>query len=350
MQNQFIDLLLLSEHQNFDMQTYNYAVNYNSVILYIWPLSGIILVSFAFINQTGDTKHTLYLLTTAVLINIILDPIFIIGAGSLPALRVEGATWSSIISTCCELIALIIILLVKKPVYLPNCAFWKIEPKLVGKIILTIIPIPIALATSSLGLSFTFEAAVVNNYGKSISEVDVKKINDVFSATVATYTIANIFYSVINGYSPVVGYFVGRILGENDKKLSKLNASKVLFMEICLAFMLILLMFASSFFIIDLAFSKYTAQAKSLARWFLAWQSLSYFLISIANICFNILRAGNRTNIATIIDIFCTWVFIVWNTWFLYAVVKSPDKYVLLAISFAEIVQTTISYIVYIGL
>jgi putative MATE family efflux protein len=62
------------------------------------------------IRATGDTKTPSLIMGVAVVVNVILDPIFIFGWGPVPAMGIKGAAWATLISRATTLVAALHIL------------------------------------------------------------------------------------------------------------------------------------------------------------------------------------------------------------------------------------------------
>lgn len=69
------------------------------IIWYIsLPFVIVPIIGNSIIRSTGDMKTPMYVMMTAVGINLVLDPIFIFGLGPVPAMGVEGAAWATAVA------------------------------------------------------------------------------------------------------------------------------------------------------------------------------------------------------------------------------------------------------------
>ncbi len=160
------------------------------------------------------------------------------------------------------------------------------------------------------------------------------------------------FYSFFNGYYVAVPYFVGRELGANHIVKAKVNFYKILGFGLILNATIALLIIFSSPFILN--FFTGSPAVIYVAKWYLAFQGIAFFFLSTSIIFFNILRIGGKNLLSSLIDILCTWVFIVGLTWFAFTIFKSNDYevfsenwvmvtiIVFLIVSLAEIIQFSI--------
>lgn len=327
-----------------DNDIFRYGKDYLNILTYIWPMTAITTVMYSVINQSGQTKYTLIISFFGVLVNALLNPLFIAGYWGFPQWGVEGAGIATLIGKVTEVILIIIFLAIKRPIYLPQTKFWKIKAWVIQHVSLSFL----FAATSSVSLGIAYSAATIvfNKYG-STSILNGQIINNSYSGVIAAFAIINIFTAVLNGFGPVVGYFIGRELGQDNFIKAKENARKILFFGAIISFIIAFIIFILSFFIIDITFQSYTQEAKDYAKYMLKLQFFSYFALALANIVFNILRAGNKTGVAMIIDITCTWLFVFTFTLIAFKYFHFNDYQTGLVFSIGDGLQLIVVYVVY---
>lgn len=134
-------------------------------------------------------------------------------------------------------------------------------------------------------------------------------LDNSYRAAILTFSIIGVFYSFFNGYYVAVPYFVGRELGANHIVKAKVNFYKILGFGLILNATIALLIIFSSPFILN--FFTGSPAVIYVAKWYLAFQGIAFFFLSTSIIFFNILRIGGKNLLSSLIDILCTWVFIV---------------------------------------
>ncbi len=146
------------------------AFDYTRIYLRI-IFGGIPFMFMAFVLQAslqgiGNTVTPLLVQLATVVLNIIIDPLFIFGWGFFPALGVEGAAWATVLSRAAgSVIALKILISGKQGMKLRR-RHMKLEAKAVRLILR--IGIPASLGQGISGLGFIVMQGVVNSFGTSV--------------------------------------------------------------------------------------------------------------------------------------------------------------------------------------
>lgn len=81
------------------------VVRYMRVWFFGLPFLVVPMVANGLIRANGDSVAPSAIMVLAAVINVALDPVFIFGAGPVPALEVEGAAWASLISRAVTFVA-----------------------------------------------------------------------------------------------------------------------------------------------------------------------------------------------------------------------------------------------------
>lgn len=169
-------------------------------------------VVFFFVNDTfmgffraiGDTKAALFIGATAIITNIVLDPLLIFGIGPFPALGTQGASIATITAAMCG--ALMLLILLKKNRYpFPIC--FNLFDRFDWRLIRTIIRIgfPPAIAYITFSVVYIFLNSIVASFG---------------TVSIAGLLIGNrlesISYMTCFGFSIAASTLVGQNLGANQ--------------------------------------------------------------------------------------------------------------------------------------
>jgi len=179
--------------------------------MYIWYI-GVIFVIVPFVGNSciranGDTKTPAMIMVSMVVLNVILDPIFIFGWGPIPALEIKGAALSTVIARALSLVFGLYVLrrqnmLTRKiPDIKDLLESWRKILYIGGPASLTnlVVPLTTGLITS-----------IVAGFGKeAVAALGVSSRIDLFAIM------------VVVALSSVLGPFVGQNLGA--KKLDRLQ-------------------------------------------------------------------------------------------------------------------------------
>ena len=135
----------------------------------VWFIGSVFLVCPMVGNSVmrafGDTKTPSMVMGVGALINAILDPLLIFGIGPFPALGLQGAAISTLISWGIGFLAVIYILLYKKKIILPSFGSFACFIKTSRKILK--IGLPAAGANMLTPVATAIMTAIVATYGNS---------------------------------------------------------------------------------------------------------------------------------------------------------------------------------------
>ncbi len=142
------------------------AVAYMRVLFVALPASNGFLLINAALRGAGDSKTPFYYLVVSVVLDIVLNPVFIFGVGPIPALGIAGSATATLVSQVVSLLALVRHVYQRKnPLALHKGEFhllkidWAIVRTLVTK------GIPIGLQMIVLSSSMVLFMRVVNRFG-----------------------------------------------------------------------------------------------------------------------------------------------------------------------------------------
>ena len=77
---------------------YQPTLDYVSIIFWSVPFTFLFLAYSSVMRGAGDTVRPMYVTVGSILLNIVLDPLLILGIGPFPALGVAGAAWATLFS------------------------------------------------------------------------------------------------------------------------------------------------------------------------------------------------------------------------------------------------------------
>ena len=183
--------------------TFTYASQYMAITFLGMPFFFVDMVLRGTLQGMGDSVTPLYVQTTAVVLNVILDPILIFGFGPIPAMDVAGAAIATNIARAISCtVSLFILFSGRKGVQVKG-RLMRPERKTVGLLLKIGLPASIGQALSSLG--FAVIQGVVNSFG---------------SAVIAAFGVGNRVTSLFNmpaqGISQGCAVLAGRKLGQRE--------------------------------------------------------------------------------------------------------------------------------------
>lgn len=114
----------------------------------------------------GDSQTPLRFLAIAAILNMILDPIFIVGLGPIPAMGIRGVAWATVIAQTLSAVLAIAYLIKHTNLINPNLREWRIHWDLVKS--LFTIGIPAGLQSSIVSFSMIIVASLVNTFGTNV--------------------------------------------------------------------------------------------------------------------------------------------------------------------------------------
>ena len=128
------------------------------------PFLVVPMVANGLIRANGDAVAPSAIMVFAAVVNVVLDPLLILGRGPFPALGIEGAAWASLVARLVTLVAAILILVLRErlltfrpPPLADLLTSWR-EVLVVGA--------PAAVSTSVNPLAITLVTAFLSRFGE----------------------------------------------------------------------------------------------------------------------------------------------------------------------------------------
>lgn len=185
--------------------TYEYTYDYMSITFLGMPFMFVDMILRGTLQGMGNSVTPLIVQTFAVLLNVVLDPIFIFGLGPVPAMGVAGAAIATNIARFVSFSFGMYILLSGVKGLKVRAKYLKPDPGCYSLIFRIGFPAAVGQAFSSLG--FAVIQGVVNGFGPAV---------------IAAFGVGNKITSLFNmpaqGISQGVAVVSGRKLGENKPK------------------------------------------------------------------------------------------------------------------------------------
>jgi putative MATE family efflux protein len=240
----------------------------------------------------GDVKTPLYIVLGTVILNIILDPLFIFGYASIPAMGVAGAAVATIISQAVAVTAGMIILLSGRAGIHINSI--KPDLKILKKIVKIGIPASLEQSSRAIGftaltfLAATFSTAVVASFGIGMRIISFVII-PAFGLSMATSTL------------------VGQNIGA--KKIDRAQKSATLSIVISFVSLtavgILLFFFASN---VAAFFVPGDTIVIGMSTVFIKIMALSFGILGIQLVLNGVFRGAGMTTVPMILSIISLWI------------------------------------------
>lgn len=180
-------------------ETVKYGTDYFYIVIAFAPAFSLDMAIEKVLQATGKMKTTMFCMAIGAVVNIILDPIFISGAGFIPAMGVKGAAIATGIGQIVSLISYVTAFFVAKiPVKFRLGR--RSEEKICRKLYLVGIPAALNLALPS------FTVTVLNGILTAFSETYVFILGVYYKLQTFLYFTLS---GIVQGVRPLIGYNYG---------------------------------------------------------------------------------------------------------------------------------------------
>jgi putative MATE family efflux protein len=261
-------------------------------------LLGIGMMFIFFIYQSfavaiGDSISPMVINCISVILNIVLDPLFIYGAGDLPAMGVEGAGLATFLSRVLTVLMAGTYMVRRYHNFLPKKENFIPDYRSIQKILSIAIPSSMAQTTTSLG--FVVMQGLVNSFGTAV-----------MSAHAIGTRFVNFIMMPPMGISNALAGIIGQNLGAGkpERAIKSFHISLGLSMAIMTAGSIIIYFRGdrlSSFFIQD-------AQVISLANEMLKINSIAVWFFGFLFMFWGVFNGSGHTKPVMIADILRLWL------------------------------------------
>ncbi|MFA5513579.1 MAG: MATE family efflux transporter [Sphaerochaetaceae bacterium] len=273
--------------------TYDYTYQYMSITFLTMPLMFIDFILRGILQGIGNSITPLFVQSFSVLLNVVLDPIFIFGWGPIPPMQVSGAAWATFIARLfSSAVSLIILFGGFKGI---KVHFKLLKPEKRTLTLMTKIGLPAAVGQSVSSLGFAVIQQVVNTFG---------------TAVIAAFGVGNRIQSLFNmpaqGISQATAILVGNNLGRSDdKKASKIvliaTAVSGAFITVGMVLVLIFGPYVIRFFVDDPDVIKHGVTM-------FKYTTTGVILFAVFTVVLGAFQGGGETKVVMILNIVRLWV------------------------------------------
>ncbi|MDV3103460.1 MATE family efflux transporter [Thermococcus waiotapuensis] len=207
---------------------YPYALSYTRVVFLGIPFSFTLFAFNFLLRAVGDTRTPVKINIGTVILNIVLDPLFIFGWGPFPRLGVIGAAIATMLSgTIGSVIGGYLLFTGRVGIHL-TLETLKPDFHLYSRIFRVGLPASIGSSTTALG--FVILTRVIFTVGKLYGEVHgIPNFEDVAFATYSiTNRLTNFMFAFTDGISMAMGTMVGQAIGARLYDRAKEIAEKTM--------------------------------------------------------------------------------------------------------------------------
>lgn len=263
-------------------------------ILFIGYLPFVISINYSTaLKVIGQVKMPLFASLCGVAINVVGNYILIFGHFGLPAMGIQGAAVSTVISRVVEF--LILIIFTKRHQFSFDTKvthICQIPRQLFKDVIVRAIPLTINEIIWSFG-----QATILKTYGS--------RGNEVLAALAITETTSSIFFAFAHGIAGATPIFISQLLGANQFKEAYQNGIRMLKSTIMVSLLLGAIMFSMSFIIPNIY--QVSVNSHEIATHTIQLGAL-FFAVYLTNTqCYFILRAGGDMRSTLIVDGLYMW-------------------------------------------
>lgn len=276
-------------------EIFTMAKEYISVILFGIIFMFIFMAYQSFSHGLGDTVSPMKIMVISVLVNVVIDPLFIFGIpGFFPRLETLGAAYATLIARVIGAILAASFMFRKNPHLIPKLANLKPDLATIKKILNISIPASVSHSITSFG--FLILQGFVNSFG---------------TVVISIFAIGNrmtsLFMMPAMGISNALATIVGQNLGAGNTERAEKSVSKAMFLVLTIMGIgcTILFLFGAEltrFFIND-------AEVIEIGERMFKVTSIASFLFGIIFVFMGVFNGSGHTKPAMVFNISRLWLF-----------------------------------------
>lgn len=243
----------------------------------------------------GETKIPLYISSLAVVINAVLNYIFIFGKFGFAAMGIEGAALATVCARVIELLLVLYALRINSFMFkFPIHHLFQIEKQIVTHILSKAAPLTLN------ELMFSFGLATLYKFQSTRGSM-------VMSGLSISSTVADLFFTLFIGLSVASNVFISTHLGANELEKAKENAYKLIGFSMVVSLIFSCMMYATTY-MIPYLYRHVSAESLAVARTVLTVQACVLWIYTINAQNYFILRAGGDMRNTLLMDSGFMWV------------------------------------------
>jgi len=250
----------------------------------------------------GDSRTPLHFLVYATVLNIVLDPLLIVGWGPVPAMGIGGAAWATVIAQTVAAVLAWVYMVRHTDLVPAHIQDWRLDRRLVSR--LFSIGVPAGLQSSVVSLSMVIVTSLVNTFGPNV-----------VAAFGAANRLDQFAFLPAMSVSLAVSALVGQNLGAGryERVREIVRAGTILTVLITVPMTLVALLKPT------LLIQVFTSEADVLREGaaYLRIVGINYVPLALMFIVTGVLRGAGDTFASMVISFVTLWVVRVPGAWFL---------------------------------
>ena len=281
-------------------EVFPYALTYLRIECMGLPIMFIAQAFGGFMVGLGQTRFLMYISASSLLLNGVLDPLFIFGWGPFPAWGVAGAAWATVLSRAAvALVGLFILFSGKRGLRLSVRDLW---PRLSRVLPILRVGLPNVLDQASTSFGFVVMMGLVAGFGTSV---------------VAAYTVGNRIINLINVVSWGAGTALVAMIGQNLGAERYERAAQVARRGIAATFLALVGLYGLTLLLRRPLFALFVADPAVIAEgvWYIAIFGISIPFFGLFDASAAVFRGSGHTVPPMIMAIVRLWglrVFLAW--------------------------------------
>ncbi|QWB99509.1 MATE family efflux transporter [Mycoplasmatota bacterium] len=310
--------------------TISWGMDYLNIAKWVMiPLTVSSAMSTTF-REIGITKPLLRISSIAILLNVVLNYLLIFGHLGFPKLGIEGAAIATLASRTLEFVLLYLLLVFRGKAFNTSLLkIFKIDGLLFKMIVITAIPLVINEFLFSFGQTFFMQSYATRG-------------DNALAAINITNAISQLVFITFGGIGTAVAVFVGNTMGKNKLKEAKENSMKIIVFAVIFAFVLGLVLFILSFFVLNLY--DISTETEYIAKFNIRVNAFMIPVISLYMVLYFTLRSGGDTRSTMIMDSGYIWVVQVPVIYVLSRFTQLPVVILYLIIQSLELPKVVLAY------
>ena len=306
------------------------GIKYLKIVCFSYTFFGVTMIYLNTMRSLERVVISTAVYAISLLINVVLNAVFIFGLLGFPAMGVEGAAIATLIARISEFVIVIIYDRCFNKVLKFKISFLFAKDKMLFRDFI-VFSIPVVINELMWGLGTSTNTGILGNLGKSVSAASSVAQTTRQLATVVSFGIAS-----------AAAIILGKTIGENKEKLAKVYGKRFIVMSVIsgIAGALVILL-VRPILLNVLDFQSMTKEYMSMMMYVLA-----VFVIGQAintTIIVGVLRAGGDTKFGLFLDVGIMWGVSILLGFLAAFVFKLPVHIVYMLLMSDEIIKIPIS-------
>jgi putative MATE family efflux protein len=282
-------------------EVFPYALTYLRIECMGLPIMFVAQAFGGFMVGLGQTRFLMYINASSLLLNAVLDPVFIFGWGPIPAWSVAGAAWATVLSRAVvAAVGLGILFSGKRGLRL---SLWDLWPRLSRVLPILRVGLPNVLDQASTSFGFVVMMGLVAGFGTTV---------------VAAYTVGNRIINLINVVSWGAGSALVAMIGQNLGAENYERATQVARRGITATFLALVGLYGITLLLRRPMFAMFVSDPNVIQEgvWYIAIFGISIPFFGLFDASAAVFRGAGHTVPPMIMAIVRLWGLRVFLAWF----------------------------------